>query len=48
MVERHSSGVEQLFKALLDCEALQSFQLGVQSELVVDASEYAIGGVLEQ
>lgn len=27
---------------------LKSFQIGIYSELVVDASEYALGAVLEQ
>lgn len=42
------TALDQLFKALLDGEVLQSFQLGLESEVVVDASEDAIGGVLEQ
>ena len=40
--------LDQLFAALINGEVLQSFQLGVESELVVDASEDAIGAVLEQ
>ena len=42
------AALDQLFRSLLDGEVLQSFQLGARSELVVDASEYAIGAVLEQ
>ena len=42
------AALDQLFRALLDGEVLQSFQLGAKTELVVDASEYAIGAVLEQ
>lgn len=42
------TALDQLFRSLLHGEVLQSFQLGAKSELVVDASEYAIGAVLEQ
>ena len=41
-------GYRRLLAALLDGKVLRSFQTGILSELIVDASEYAIGAVLEQ
>ena len=40
--------LDRLFAALVEGQVLQSFQLGIEPELVVDASEDAIGAVLEQ
>ena len=37
-----------LMTSLLSSKVLRSFQVGVKSEVVVDASEFAIGAVLEQ
>jgi hypothetical protein len=49
---RWSSTAEKAYKDLLSSvingKVLTSFQTGVELELVVDASEYAIGAVLEQ
>ena len=39
---------DQLIRSLLSSKVLRSFQIGVESEVVVDASEVAIGAVLEQ
>ena len=38
----------QLIRSLLGSQVLRSFQVGAESEVVVDASEVAIGAVLEQ
>ena len=39
---------DHLLQALLDGKVLRSFQINAPTELIVDASEYAIGAVLEQ
>ena len=38
----------RLLNALLDGKTLQSYQFGAPTQLVVDASSYAIGAILEQ
>ena len=46
--EEEDAAYNALLEATINGKILASFQLGQYSELVVDASEYAIGGVLEQ
>jgi transposase InsO family protein len=39
---------DSLLSSLLDSKVLKSFRVGIPTELVVDASEHALGAVLEQ
>jgi len=45
---QHDTVYDQLLAALISSKVLKSYRSGVPSELIVDASEHAIGGVLEQ
>lgn len=46
--ELQDKAYDDLLQALCDGKVLKSFQIGVPSQLIVDASEYAVGAVLEQ
>ena len=43
-----NNSYDNLINAILHGQVLKSFQIGIYSELIVDASEYALGAVLEQ
>ena len=45
---QHDQVYDQVLASLLNSKVLRSFRMGVSSDLVVDASEHAIGAVLEQ